>query len=83
VRARREPRPGELRRAIEATAALQASETLQMERRAYGREVERQLRERLKATGYEKRPTPNKREVSAPKYMPGPNTTWAVWDQVV
>lgn len=74
VRAKRAPRPGELRRAIEATAALHATQTLQTERRAYGREVERQLRERLEAMGYEKKPTPNGGKVNAPKYMPAAKT---------
>jgi XamI restriction endonuclease len=51
VRSKRAPRPGELRRAIEASATLHAAQTLQTERRAYGRELERQLRERLEKMG--------------------------------
>lgn len=74
VRARRAPRRGEITRAIQATTALHAAQTLQTERRAYGRELERQLRERLAALNYEKKPVPNMGKVVAPVHMPAAKT---------
>lgn len=74
LRTRRLPLPSELRRAIDATATLHASQAMQTERRAYGREIERQLRDRLVAMGYELMPTPNRGNVNAPRHMPAAKT---------
>jgi hypothetical protein len=74
LRTRRLPLPSELRRAIDATATLHASHAMQTERRAYGREIERQLRDRLVAMGYELMPTPNRGNVNAPRHMPAAKT---------
>lgn len=74
IRTRRAPRPSELRHAIDATAALHASQAMQTERRAYGREVERQLRERLEAMDYKLCSTPNRGNVNAPRHMPASKT---------
>lgn len=67
---RRRPRVHELKQAIRATAVLLASQTMQTERRAYGRAVERALRERLQAGGYAKVAAPNKGRITAPVHMP-------------
>ena len=70
IAAQRPPRPAELRHAITATAAMHASQAMQTERRAYGREVERQLRERLAAAGFLRATLPNRGRVNAPRLLP-------------
>ena len=71
LRARRVPRAGELRNAINATASLNAAQSMQTERRMYGREVERRLRDRLLARGFNHLPPPNRGRPDSPKHMPG------------
>ena len=70
IAARRPPRPAELRHAIVTTASIHASQAMQTERRAYGREVERQLRERLTATGFQPTTAPNRGNVGTPRLLP-------------
>lgn len=67
---RRPPAHHELKHAIRATAALHATQTLQTERRGYGRAVEKVLKDRLIELGYEKVATPNKSKVTAPSHWP-------------
>jgi XamI restriction endonuclease len=67
---RRRPRAHELKQAIRATAVLLASQTMQTERRAYGRAVERALRDRLQAIGYARVTAPNKGRITTPIHMP-------------
>ena len=43
---------------------------MQTERRAYGRAVERALRDRLQAMGYVRATAPNKGKITAPIHMP-------------
>lgn len=54
IPAGRPPSPREIRDAIAMTSALHASQTLQTERRGYGRAVEQRLVTRLEAMGYVK-----------------------------
>ncbi len=54
IPAGRPPTPREMREAIAMTSALHASQTLQTERRGYGRAVEQRLVTRLEAMGYVK-----------------------------
>lgn len=67
---RRRPRPFEIKLAIRATASLHAAQTLQTERRAYGREVERRLAARLEAQGFVRARAPGGGKIIAPKDMP-------------
>lgn len=71
---RRTPSMHELKHAIRATAALHATQTLQTERRGYGRKVESVLKDRLLLQGYERVPTPNKGKITAPTHWPSANT---------
>jgi hypothetical protein len=66
----RAPRPHELKWAIRTTAVLLASQTMQTERRAYGRVVERALRDRLRAIGYAQVTARNRGRITAPIHMP-------------
>jgi hypothetical protein len=66
----RAPRAFEIKQAIHAIVALHATQTMQTERRAYGREVEGQLRARLIAEGYFHRSAPNAGKIRAPKDYP-------------
>lgn len=52
VAAARTPRPFELRRALAATAPLQAAQSLATERRGFGRAVEGALRDALRGAGF-------------------------------
>ena len=53
-----------------ATAALLATQRMQTERRAYGRAVERVLRDRLVERGFEKITAANGGRIEAPVHMP-------------
>ena len=67
----RPPQPHEIKLAIRATTALHASQSLQTERRSYGKEVERQFENHLIAQGFTKARSPARGIVSAPKHYPG------------
>ncbi|WP_170382197.1 XamI family restriction endonuclease [Ruegeria atlantica] len=69
---RRTPAPHELKHAIRATAALHATQTLQTERRGFGRAVEKALKDRLLELGYEQMKAPNK--IESPSQWPTANT---------
>jgi|TARA_R110000868_G_scaffold325437_1_gene586220 hypothetical protein len=71
---RRIPSLHELKHAVRATAALHATQTLQTERRGYGRMVEGVLKDRLTLHGYSKVATPNKGKITAPSHWPAANT---------
>lgn len=66
----RAPKAHEIKRAVRATTALHAAQAMQTERRAYGKEVERLLRERLMVLGYEQMRKPNRGRITAPMHMP-------------
>lgn len=70
ISTRRAPSLRELRDAIQATMTLHASQSLQTERRGYGKEVERRLELRLSELGFTKVRTPNKAKIEAPIYYP-------------
>lgn len=70
----REPTRHELKHAIRATTALHATQTLQTERRRYGREVEEILKKRLIALEFDKVVTPNKTKITAPSHWPAKRT---------
>jgi hypothetical protein len=72
LREQRRPRLHELKWAIRSTAVLLAAQAMQTERRAFGREVERGLRERLCVCGFEKVAALNGGRIDAPSHMPGP-----------
>jgi hypothetical protein len=74
IQAGRRPRIHELKQAIRATASMHAAQTVQTERRGYGKEVEGYLRKRLEDMGFEKKPTPNKGKITAPNHLPQPNS---------
>lgn len=59
LRPGRAARRGELRRALAATAPLQAAQSLATERRGFGREVEGWLRDALLAAGFTQEKLPN------------------------
>ena len=67
---RRAPRRYELRDAIRATMTLHAAQTLQTERRGYGKVVEKRLEARLIELGFTKAKTPNKAKISPPMHYP-------------
>ena len=71
---RRTPTRAELRRAIETTAVLHASQTLATERRGYGRQVEALLKIRIEEMGYERLPAPNGGNVLMPIHHPAAMT---------
>lgn len=62
----RSPSQKQIRESIQATASLVATQSLQTERRKYGKEIERRLERRLVALGFNKVATPNKGKLSAP-----------------
>jgi len=74
IRSGRSPRPHELKQAIRATASMHAAQTIQTERRGYGKEVESFLQRRLEDMGFKKVPTPNKGKITAPAHFPPPKT---------
>ena len=67
---RREPSPRELRDAIDATMTLHASQSLQTERRGYGKDVEKRFEIRLTELGFNKASAPHKGKITAPIYYP-------------
>jgi hypothetical protein len=71
---RRAPSLHELKHAVRATAALHATQTLQTERRGYGRKVEAVLKDLLITRGYSKVAIPNGGKVTSPSQWPGANT---------
>jgi hypothetical protein len=70
IKASRKPTRAELRHAIEATAALHASQAMATERRGYGRRVEDLLKDRMEAMGYTRVAAPNGGNVDAPIHHP-------------
>ena len=66
----RSPSKKQIRESIQATSSLVATQSLQTERRKYGKEIERRLERRLIELGFNKVPTPNKGKVTAPVYYP-------------
>ena len=62
----RKPSLGEIRTAIRATTALQASQSLQTERRGYGKVVERRLENRLIELGFSRSPAPHRALINDP-----------------
>jgi len=73
---RRVPSTHELKQAIRATTALHATQTLQTERRGYGRQVEKVLEDRLIELKYEKVKAPNKGRITAPTHWPPTKTLY-------
>jgi hypothetical protein len=67
---RREPSPRELRDAIQATMTLHATQSLQTERRGYGKDVERRFELRLTELGFNKLPAPHRGRITAPIHYP-------------
>ena len=67
---RRPPHSHELKTAIRATVAMHAAQSLQTERRGYGREIERRLRTLLEASSFVCVPAPNGGFVKAPRDHP-------------
>lgn len=74
VRQQRPPRRHELKLAIRATASLHAAQTMQTERRGYGKKVETLLRARLETMGYARQRAPNKGKLTAPAHFPAART---------
>jgi hypothetical protein len=70
IKAGRSPRFHELKQAIRATTTMHAAQTMQTERRGYGKEIEAQLQKHLEAMDFKKVPTPNKGKVTAPAHLP-------------
>lgn len=68
--AERGPSKKQIRESIQATATLVATQSLQTERRKYGKEIERRLESRLVELGFSKVRTPNKSKVTAPMHYP-------------
>ena len=66
----RRPTRRELRHAVAATAVLHATQSLQTERRGYGKIVERKLEERLLQLGFHRATAPAKGRVAAPADHP-------------
>lgn len=67
---RTKPTPHELKQAVRATTALHAAQTMQTERRGYGRAVERVLQAKLIELGYEAVTGPPGNRISAPAGWP-------------
>lgn len=67
---RRKPSKREIREAIQATMTLQATQSLQTERRGYGKEIERRFERRLMDLGFIKAPAPNKSKIADPVHYP-------------
>lgn len=70
----RAPPRYELKQAIRATTALHAAQTMQTERRNYGKMVERYLEERLIEAGFKKVRSPNGGKINAPIHVPQKDT---------
>lgn len=70
----RSPRIREVKTAIRATASLHASQTMQTERRGYGKAVEGLLVTDLMKLGYTKAATANKGSLTVPAHFPKPTT---------
>lgn len=68
----RPPRRGELRRALIATAPLQAAQSLATERRGFGREVEGWLHRALEGAGFVRDRPPNRGHIDNAGLAPGP-----------
>lgn len=68
----RPPRRSELRRALIATAPLQAAQSLATERRGFGREVEGWLRRALEEAGFVAERPPNGGHIDNAGLAPGP-----------
>lgn len=66
----RNPSKRQIRESIQATSTLAATQSLQTERRKYGKEIERRLERRLEELGFKKVSTPNKGKVAAPVHYP-------------
>jgi hypothetical protein len=66
----RTPSARELREAVQTTMTLHATQSLQTERRSYGKDVERGLETRLIELDFKKVRTPNKGEITAPIHYP-------------
>jgi hypothetical protein len=64
------PSQRQIRESIQATSTLVATQSLQTERRKYGKEIERRLERRLLELGFAKVSTPNKGKVTAPVHYP-------------
>jgi XamI restriction endonuclease len=67
---RRAPTRRELREAVAATAVLHATQSLQTERRSFGKTVERMLESRLVELGFHRAPAPARGRVTAPVHHP-------------
>jgi len=74
VRDNRPPKRYELKQAIRATTSLHAAQTMQTERRNYGKEVERYLENRLVQAEFTKVPSPNAGKINAPIHLPKAGT---------
>jgi XamI restriction endonuclease len=70
LNAGRTPTRRQIRESIQATSTLVATQSLQTERRKYGKEIERRLERRLAELGFTKVSTPNKGKVTAPVHYP-------------
>jgi hypothetical protein len=71
---RRAPSRRELVAAISSTAVVHATQTLQTERRAHGKFVERQLESRLLEAGFSKSRPPARARIESPKHWPRERT---------
>lgn len=71
LKEKRAARQYELKHAIRCTAVLLASQSMQTQRRAYGRAVEAALRERLVDIGFKLVASANGGRINAPVHMPG------------
>lgn len=74
VQPARLPTRTEIRNALRSTAVLHAAQALATERRSYGREVERKLRDKLTAIGLKKVPARDKGKISDADAVPAPGT---------
>ena len=70
IAAARKPSTRELREAVQSTTTLHATQSLQTERRGYGKQVERSLEKRLTELDFKKVRTPNKGTITAPIHYP-------------
>ncbi len=70
LQAKRSPKLSEVRRAISATTTLHATQTLQTERRGYGRKVEKRLQTRLTELGFSLGQKPPRGAVDDPIHYP-------------
>jgi XamI restriction endonuclease len=80
VRGGRLPRRYELKQAIRATTAMHAAQTMQTERRNYGKQVERHLESRLINKGFVKAPSPSAGKIDAPIFLPKQSTFYGEYD---